>query len=164
VGQILLGSSSTKHISEINLTKSDISNAVYLEIGLSKSECADLVNSVFNHLSGTMGRGETVKLANFGVFRVSEKNERPGRNPKTGEPVVIRKRKVVTFKPSTHFNSRVNGALKKTPSKDYGSKEELLRLLSSRLQCDVDDVGFLFGTSDQHALEDEIEIPNRRSY
>jgi len=159
-----LGPSSTKRISEINLTKADISNAVYLEIGLSKSECANLVNSVFDHLSGALGKGETVKLASFGVFKVSEKNERPGRNPKTGEPVVISKRKVVTFKPSPHFNSRVNSAIKNSSPKKFSSKEELLWLLSNRLQCDVDDVGFLFGPSDQHALEDEIKIPDRRSY
>ena len=72
-------------MSEKTLTRMDLSEAVFREVGLSRNESADLVESVLNHVSDALVRGEQVKLSSFGTFSVRDKNARVGRNPKTGQ-------------------------------------------------------------------------------
>lgn len=93
------------------VTRADLAEAVYREIGLSRSESADLVESVIDHISDALLRGESVKLAGFGTFSLRDKKERMGRNPKTGEAVPITSRRVLSFKPSQVMRERVDSAL-----------------------------------------------------
>ncbi len=90
------------------ITRADLSEAVYKEVGLSRSESAALVESFLNEISKCLERGETVKLSSFGSFVVRQKNERIGRNPKTGEEVPIPPRKVLVFKPSNVLKNKIN--------------------------------------------------------
>ena len=93
------------------VTRADLAEALYREIGLSRSESAQLVESVIDHIIDALLRGETVKLAGFGTFSLRDKKERIGRNPKTGKAVPISPRRVLTFKPSQVMRERVNSAL-----------------------------------------------------
>lgn len=93
------------------VTRADLAEAVYREIGLSRTESSDLVESVIDHISDALLRGETVKLAGFGTFSLRDKKERMGRNPKTGEAVPITPRRVLVFKPSQVMRERVDSAL-----------------------------------------------------
>ena len=90
------------------ITRADLSEAVYKEVGLSRSESAALVESFLSEISKCLERGETVKLSSFGSFIVRQKNERIGRNPKTGEEVPIPPRKVLVFKPSNVLKDKIN--------------------------------------------------------
>lgn len=89
------------------LTRMDLSEAVFREVGLSRNESADLVESVLKHLSDSLVDGEQVKISSFGTFSVREKSARIGRNPKTGEEVPIHPRRVLTFRPSHLMKDRV---------------------------------------------------------
>lgn len=89
------------------LTRMDLSEAVFREVGLSRNESAQLVESVLGHLSDSLARGESVKISSFGTFNVREKAARVGRNPKTGEEVPIHPRRVLTFRPSHLMKERV---------------------------------------------------------
>jgi integration host factor subunit alpha len=89
------------------LTRMDLSEAVFREVGLSRNESADLVESVLSHVSDALAGGETVKISSFGTFAVRDKGARIGRNPKTGEEVPIRPRRVLTFRPSHLMKDRV---------------------------------------------------------
>ena len=91
------------------LTRADLSEAVHRQIGLSRSESADLVKSVLDLVSNTLEKGETVKLSSFGTFMVRQKNGRVGRNPKTGEEVPITPRRVLVFRPSQVMKNVING-------------------------------------------------------
>ena len=93
------------------VTRADLAEAVYREIGLSRSESAELVESVIDHISEALLRGESVKLAGFGTFSLRDKKERMGRNPKTGKAVPITPRRVLVFKPSQILRDRVDSAL-----------------------------------------------------
>ena len=90
------------------VTRADLSEAVYQEVGLSRNESAGLVESVLNEISDALVRGEMVKLSSFGSFSVRQKGQRIGRNPKTGEEVPILPRKVLVFRPSQVLKNRVN--------------------------------------------------------
>ncbi len=92
------------------ITRAGLGKAVYQEVGLSRNESADLVESVLNHIGESLGRGESVKISSFGSFSVRQKRQRIGRNPKTGEEVPILPRKVLVFRPSQLLKKRVNGA------------------------------------------------------
>ena len=94
-------------MSEKTLTRMDLSEAVFREVGLSRNESADLVESVLNHVSDALVRGEQVKLSSFGTFSVRDKNARVGRNPKTGKEAPIPPRRVLTFRPSHLMKERV---------------------------------------------------------
>lgn len=85
----------------------DLTEAVFREVGLSRNESAQLVESVLKHISDALVRGETVKISSFGTFSVREKSERIGRNPKTGEEVPIHPRRVLSFRPSHLMRDRV---------------------------------------------------------
>ena len=90
------------------LTRSDLSEAVYREVGLSRNESADLVESILQHISDALVAGETVKRSSFGTYSVREKGARVGRNPKTGEEVPIEPRRVLVFRPSHILKDKIN--------------------------------------------------------
>jgi integration host factor subunit alpha len=89
------------------LTKADIAENLVDEVGLSKKDSKDLVESFFDVVRETLIQGEQVKLSGFGNFEVREKSQRPGRNPKTGEEMPITARTVVTFRPGQKLKSKV---------------------------------------------------------
>lgn len=93
------------------VTRADLSEAVYQEVGLSRNESADLVESVLNEVSEALVRGEMVKISSFGSFAVRQKGRRIGRNPKTGEEVPILPRRVLVFRASHVLKNRINGTL-----------------------------------------------------
>ena len=88
-------------------TRLDLTEAVYREVGLSRNESAELVESILAHVSDALVRGETVKISSFGTFQVRKKGARMGRNPKTGEEIPISARRVVTFRPGQKLKARV---------------------------------------------------------
>lgn len=90
------------------LTRNDLTEAVYREIGLSRTESATLVEQVLNEVVGTLEKGEHVKIAGFGSFTVRAKSPRVGRNPKTGEEVPIEPRRVLSFRASSMLKDRLN--------------------------------------------------------
>ena len=94
-------------MSEKTLTRMDLSEAVFREVGLSRNESSDLVETVLKHMSDALVNGEQVKISSFGTFSVRDKNERVGRNPKTGEEAPIPPRRVLTFRPSHLMKDRV---------------------------------------------------------
>lgn len=96
-------------MAENTVTRADLSEAVYQEVGLSRNESADLVESVLSEIADTLTRGETVKISSFGSFSVRQKGQRIGRNPKTGEEVPILPRKVLVFRASNVLKSMING-------------------------------------------------------
>lgn len=89
------------------LTRMDLSEAVFREVGLSRNESAELVERVLSLMSDSLVSGEQVKISSFGTFSVREKAARVGRNPKTGEEVPIDPRRVLTFRPSHLMKERV---------------------------------------------------------
>jgi integration host factor subunit alpha len=95
------------------ITRQDITAAIYREIGLSKAESAQLVESIISKVSETLISGKNVKFSNFGNFIIRDKAERIGRNPKTGVESVITPRRVVTFRPSPKITNRVTDKLSK---------------------------------------------------
>jgi integration host factor subunit alpha len=96
------------------LTRADLSEAVYQEVGLSRHESAQLVETVLKHISDALTKGETVKISSFGSFSVRQKGQRIGRNPKTGAVVPILPRRVLVFRASHVLKNQINGALHKT--------------------------------------------------
>ena len=90
------------------LTRADLSNAVYREIGLSLSESTELVDAVINEVAKALEAGETVKLSSFGTFKLRHKKQRIGRNPKTGVEVPISPRTVLSFNASNILKNKVN--------------------------------------------------------
>lgn len=89
------------------LTKADLAESLYNELGLNKREAKEFVELFFEKLRVTLSNGEPVKLSGFGNFGLREKNSRPGRNPKTGEEIPISARRVVTFRASHKLKERV---------------------------------------------------------
>ncbi len=92
----------------MGLTRADMAESLFNEIGLNKKEARELVDLYFQELISSLAVGEQVKLAGFGNFDLRDKNERPGRNPKTGEKVPITARRVVTFRPGQKLRARVD--------------------------------------------------------
>lgn len=90
------------------VTRADLGEAVYQEVGLSRNESADLLESVLEYMAEALVNGESVKVSSFGSFSVRQKGQRIGRNPKTGEEVPILPRKVLVFRPSQVLKSRIN--------------------------------------------------------
>ncbi len=91
----------------MSLTKADIANRLFDEVGLNKREAKEFVDAYFEIIKAALESGENVKLSGFGNFQLRDKNERPGRNPKTGEEIPISARRVVTFRPGQKLRSRV---------------------------------------------------------
>jgi integration host factor subunit alpha len=94
-------------MSEKTLTRMDLSEAVFREVGLSRNDSANLVESVLSHVSNALAAGDTVKISSFGTFSIRDKTARVGRNPKTGDEVPISPRRVLTFRPSHLMKDRV---------------------------------------------------------
>ena len=90
------------------LTRADLSEAVHREVGLSRTESAELVKAIIDAVAEAVVTGDRVKLSSFGTFMVREKGGRVGRNPKTGEEVPISPRRVMVFKPSAILKQRIN--------------------------------------------------------
>jgi integration host factor subunit alpha len=91
------------------ITRAQLSESVYQEVGLSRNESADLLEAVLHEISNALSAGEPVKISSFGSFSVRKKGQRIGRNPKTGEEVPILPRKVLVFRPSQVLKNRING-------------------------------------------------------
>ena len=92
----------------VTITRAQLGEAVYQEVGLSRNESAELLEAVLSQISDALGRGETVKISSFGTFSVRQKGQRIGRNPQTGEEVPILPRKVLVFRPSQGLKNPVN--------------------------------------------------------
>ena len=90
------------------LTRQDISEALYRQVGLSKHESSLMLESVLEYISNALIYGESVKLSSFGTFTPRQKRERIGRNPKTGVEATINARRVISFKPSKLMKERIN--------------------------------------------------------
>ena len=96
------------------VTRADLAEAVYGSVGLSRTESAELVERVLELIGDALIEGANVKLSSFGSFQVRSKNERIGRNPKTGEEVPILPRQVLVFKPSNVLKSKINKSMVST--------------------------------------------------
>jgi integration host factor subunit alpha len=90
------------------VTRAELAEAVYQEVGLSRIESANLVEAILAEMADAIVAGESVKISSFGSFSVRQKGERIGRNPKTGEEVPILPRKVLVFRPSHVLKDRIN--------------------------------------------------------
>ena len=89
------------------ITKADMVECLHNELGLNKSECKVLIEDFFGEIKEALISGEEVKLSGFGNFELLNKNERPGRNPKTGEEVIISARRVVTFRAGNKLRKKI---------------------------------------------------------
>ena len=89
------------------LTKADMTELLYSDLGLTKIEAKSIVEAFFEEVRGALETGEQVKLSGFGNFDLRDKGERPGRNPTTGEEIPISARRVVTFRPGQKLRARV---------------------------------------------------------
>jgi integration host factor subunit alpha len=89
------------------LTKAEMAEALFEELGLNKREAKELVDLFFEEVRAALERGAQIKLSGFGNFDLRSKNQRPGRNPKTGEEIPITARRVVTFRPGQKLKARV---------------------------------------------------------
>jgi integration host factor subunit alpha len=96
------------------VTRAQLSEAVYQEVGLSRNESAELVESVISEIAGALARGEMVKISSFGSFAVRRKGQRVGRNPKTGQEVPISPRRVLVFRASHTLKNQINLGLGQT--------------------------------------------------
>jgi integration host factor subunit alpha len=89
------------------LTKADMAEKLFEELGLNKREAKELVEVFFEQLRSALEQGESIKLSGFGNFVLRNKNQRPGRNPKTGKDIPITARRVVTFRPGQKLKAKV---------------------------------------------------------
>ncbi len=89
------------------LTKAEMAEKLYEELGLNKREAKEIVEMFFEEIRSALESGNQVKLSGFGNFDLRDKNQRPGRNPKTGEEIPISARRVVTFRPGQKLKARV---------------------------------------------------------
>lgn len=92
------------------LTKAELAELLFEQVGLNKREAKDMVETFFDEIRNALERGESVKLSGFGNFQLRDKPQRPGRNPKTGEEIPITARRVVTFHASQKLKGMVDGS------------------------------------------------------
>ena len=92
------------------ITRADLSESVFQEVGLSRNESSDLVETILAEVVEALARGESVKISSFGSFTVRDKGQRVGRNPKTGQEVPILPRRVLVFRASNVLKALINGA------------------------------------------------------
>jgi integration host factor subunit alpha len=102
------------------VTRAQLAEAVYQEVGLSRSESAELVDAILAEITSSLMEDGTVKVSSFGTFSVRQKGQRIGRNPKTGEEVPILPRRVLVFRPSQVLKDRINGELSAGRGKNGG--------------------------------------------
>lgn len=100
-------------MSEKTLTRADITEAVYEEVGLSRHESAELVEVIMAEIANALVAGNNVKISSFGSFMLRDKAGRVGRNPKTGEEVPIAPRRVLTFRPSQVLKAMINASMRR---------------------------------------------------
>lgn len=103
------------------LTRADLAEAVHQDVGLTRQDCAELVERTLDLVGEALEAGEIVKLSGFGVFQVRSKRARMGRNPKTGEPATIDPRRVISFRASQVMKTRVDQSQNGAPSKQSKS-------------------------------------------
>lgn len=96
------------------LTKAELAELLFEQVGLNKREAKDMVETFFDEIRNALERGESVKLSGFGNFQLRDKPQRPGRNPKTGEEIPITARRVVTFHASQKLKGMVEDSGQKT--------------------------------------------------
>ena len=101
------------------LTKANLAEHLFNVLGLNKREAKDLVELFFEEIRQSLEKGEPVKLSGFGNFNLRDKKERPGRNPKTGEEIPIKARRVVTFRAGHKLKSRVEQHVKPEKQDDH---------------------------------------------
>jgi len=101
------------------VTRAHLAETVFTQVGLSRNESADLLESVLERIASALELGQSVKISGFGTFSVRQKGRRIGRNPKTGEEVPILPRRVLVFRPSHVLKAQVNGG-----EPDPGAREE----------------------------------------
>ena len=89
------------------ITRNDFANRLRERFGLTTADAYKLIDIIFEEISESLIHGEDVKFAGFGTFKILNKNQRLGRNPKTGEPAIITARRVASFRPSNEFRQRV---------------------------------------------------------
>ena len=107
------------------MTKADIVEQIYEQVGFSKKESAELVEKVFDAIKVTLAEGEKVKISGFGNFVVRGKNSRKGRNPQTGQEILLEARKVLTFKPSLVLKNLLNEEETPTGETSLGGSSQL---------------------------------------
>nr|WP_247740006.1 integration host factor subunit alpha [Endozoicomonas sp. G2_2] len=93
------------------MTKADLTENLFEQLGFNKRESKEFVDCFFEEVRSTLESGEYVKLSGFGNFELRDKNQRPGRNPKTGEEIPISARRVVSFKPGQKMRARVESSI-----------------------------------------------------
>lgn len=101
------------------LTKAELAEMLFAQLGLNKREAKDMVETFFQEIRAALERGESVKLSGFGNFQLRDKPERPGRNPKTGEEIPISARRVVTF----HASQKLKGLIDETAVRRPGASQ-----------------------------------------
>ena len=105
------------------VTRAQLAERIYTQVGLSRNESAELLETVLSHVTKSLESGEAVKISGFGTFSVRQKGRRIGRNPKTGIEVPILPRRVLVFRPSQVLKAHVNGTV--IPATDeFASDEE----------------------------------------
>jgi len=95
----------------VAITKADLAETLYDELGLNKREAKELVEQFFEEIRLALEKGQHVKFSGFGNFILRDKSQRPGRNPKTGEEIPISARRVVTFRPGQKLKTRIESSI-----------------------------------------------------
>jgi len=95
-------------MSDKNLTRKEISDIVHNKLGYPKSSCTKLVDTFLRSMKSTLIDGESIKLVHFGTFNVKDKKPRKGRNPQTGEEIIIKERQMINFRPSKKLRQQIN--------------------------------------------------------
>ncbi len=90
------------------ITRVDVAETIYEEVGLSRKDSGEILDMVMDEITQSLSRGDEVKLSSFGTFSLRDKKERIGRNPKTGVEAVVSKRRVISFKPSQNLRKSIN--------------------------------------------------------
>jgi integration host factor subunit alpha len=103
------------------VTRAQLAETIYPQVGLSRNEAADLLETVLERMSAALEAGDSVKIRGFGSFRTRQRKPRVGRNPKTGVEVPILPRRVLTFGPSQVLKARINGESVKAGEKADGA-------------------------------------------
>ena len=103
----------------MTLTKSGIKDAIHKQLGFTNNKSAELVELILEIIKRSLENGEDVMISGFGRFNVKEKNERKGRNPATGESMMLTKRKVVTFRSSGVLRDKINGSDESSPESSF---------------------------------------------
>jgi integration host factor subunit alpha len=105
------------------LTKADISEQLFQDVGLTKRESKEIVELYFKQLAKALQNGNQVKLSGYGNYELHDKNERPGRNPKTGEEIPVSARRVVTFRSGQKLRARVEKYAGKDAAQSHNKEE-----------------------------------------